>query len=101
MTFDEFIKFNVRKAKLLVHKICRYEVTGQGHGMPCPCENMASQHIDIERKNSILIRSFSVTPAKAGDKNGLKKIDYEHETPLLGLSPECRRRSFAIVLNGE
>ncbi len=32
-----------------------YGVTGQGHGMPCPCENMASQRFDIERKYSIFI----------------------------------------------
>jgi hypothetical protein len=24
------------------------QVTGQGHGMPCPCKNVAWQHIDIE-----------------------------------------------------
>jgi hypothetical protein len=45
-TFDEFIKFHV-------HKICRYGVTGQGLGMPCPCENMVARHVDIEWKNSI------------------------------------------------
>jgi hypothetical protein len=31
-------------------KIRRYGVAGQGHGMPCPCENMVAQHIDIEQE---------------------------------------------------
>ncbi len=35
--------------------IRRYGETRQGHGMPCPCENMVAQLIDIERENSIFI----------------------------------------------
>jgi hypothetical protein len=34
------------------------QVTGQGHGMPCPCENKASQHIDIELLISVFIQSI-------------------------------------------
>ncbi len=41
-------KLHVYKATFPVHKIRRYGVTGQGHGMPCPCENMVGQRVDGE-----------------------------------------------------
>jgi hypothetical protein len=28
--------------------IHRYKATGQRRGMPCPCKNMAMQHVDID-----------------------------------------------------
>jgi hypothetical protein len=38
-----------------------YGGTGQGHGMPCPCENMVAQIGDIERKNSIFMQNSAWT----------------------------------------
>jgi hypothetical protein len=41
------------KRSIILIKFVDTQVAGQGHGMPCPCENVASQHIDIEGLISI------------------------------------------------
>jgi hypothetical protein len=50
------------KAQLHVHKILDGAAQGQRHGMPCLCENITVQHVDIERKISVFIQASIKAP---------------------------------------
>jgi hypothetical protein len=39
---------NIKRSFMFI-KSADTQVAGQGHGMPCPCKDLASQHIDAER----------------------------------------------------
>jgi hypothetical protein len=50
-------------------KLADAGLRGEGRGMPCPCKNMASQHIDIERKHYIFIQTPLPGVGATNDEN--------------------------------